>query len=305
MPYGYFDPDEEDVTYRFDGEGDEGAGDAGGDPGEQDDEDDDEEAGGDGEGDGAGDGDGTGKAGKEARSESIPRKRFDSVNAKLKEFRELGMSAAEARSALAEWRQFKKLEADVQKEREDAKKAANRDEKREALKGTVLDLIEEEIPGFKENAKRQARDRELFIERHNADAAEEIKRLATESGIVLNDRQFKRLRGAMRDELNENEELLDAYWKPGSMKAVIKKVFEVVAPDLYEPALQAADAGKLKSLRERKERNVSRATAGGGPAVKTDAFSSKHPVGTPEWQEDWKAWSNRTQDAIFDAHGVS
>lgn len=306
MGYGYHDPqEEEDRLYRFEGDGDgSDDGDAGGDPAKEDDEDEDDGDDGDGEGSESDNGDGDGTAGKQ-RSENIPRKRFDSVNAKLKEFRGLGMSASEARSALAEWREFKKLEKQVADDAEAKRRDATKDSKREALKGTILELIEEDIPGFKENALRAKRDSDLFKERHNADATEEIKRLASEAGLVLNDRQLGRLRGAIRDELNSNEELLESFWTPGTMKKAIKTAFGSVASDLYDPALQAADAGKLATLREKKERNVSRATAGGGPSVKTEAFSSKHPVGSAEWQADWNKWSDKQQDAIFDAHGVS
>ena len=302
----WLDPqEEEDVLYRFDGDGDgSDDGDAGGDPSKADDEDEDDEDEGDGEGSTGDNGDGDGTAGKQ-RSENIPRKRFDKVNEKLAEFRGLGMSASEARNALEEWRQFKKLEKQVADEAEAARREATKDSKREALKDTVVDLLEEKFPGFKENQARAKRDSDLFKERHNADATEEIQRLAGEAGLVLNDRQLMRLRGAIRDELNSNEQLLEAFWTPATMKKAIKTAFSSVASDLYDPALQAADAGKLANLREKKERNVSRATAGGGPAVKTEAFSSKHPVGSAEWQADWNKWSDKQQDAIFDAHGVN
>jgi len=285
-------------------EGDEGEGDAGGDPAKEDDEDEDDNEDSDGDREASDNGDGDGTAGKQ-RSENIPRKRFDKINEKLKGYRELGMSPSEARNALEEWKQFKKLEKQVADEAEAKRQEATKDSKREALKDTVVDLLEEKYPGFKENQLRAKRDSDLFKDRHNADATEEIQRLARDAGLVLNDRQLGRLRGAIRDELNSNEELLESFWTPGTMKKAIKTAFSSVASDLYDPALQAADAGKLANLREKKERNVSRANAGGGPSVKTDAFASKHAVGSPEWQSDWKVWSDKQQDAIFDAHGVS
>lgn len=308
MGYGYHEPEEDEVfSYRFDGDGDADAGDAGGDPGKEDDEDlddEDDEEGSDGEQSASDDGDGSGKLGKE-RSENIPRKRFDKVNQRLKEFRDLGMSPAEARAKLAKLQEYEKLEAQVRADEEAKRKEATRDAKRDAMDEAILDAIERKFPGFKANTARAARDRELFIERHNADAGEEIKRLATEAGLALSDRELKRLKNAIRDDINDNDELLDGFWSPQRTKSTIEKVFKVVANELYGPALQAAGAGKLAQLREKKERNMSRANAGAGPTVKTDAFSSKHPVGSPEWQKDWQAWANREQDAIFDAHGVA
>lgn len=238
----------------------------------------------------------------------IPKSRLDKALGKLKEFRELGLTPSEARARLTEWQQFKDAEARVRQHAEEQRRAATRDDRRESLKRELHELLEEDNPGMFDTIRETRVEKDLFRRKHNADGEKVIRGLLSDYGITPSDRVVARMRTLIGTEINANEDTLAAYWDPASQEGAIKRAFRSVATELFDPMLQSQGSGTLDQARERREKTLSRATPSPGPSrideLASDAFSSKHPVGSPEWQDEFRKWSDKRQDDIWAAHGL-
>jgi hypothetical protein len=133
-----------------------------------------------------------------------------------------------------------------------------------------------------------------------------IDRLLTEHGIEADAETRSIYKEAIGNVINKTDETNAAFWNPETMESTVTTAFNVVAQKLINPVLRAAGVESLAKVKERREATLARAPVGGTPQMRDedDAFSSKHPTGSPEWREEWKTWSNRKQDSILDHYGV-
>ena len=241
----------------------------------------------------------------------VSRKRYDREVARATtleaELKGLGATPAEVKAALSRLKEYDSAAEQVRAEAEEARRAATRDDKREALKMEVRQLLEEDDPGLFEDIRELREEKALYRKAHNNSGLKVIQGLLEEHGVKVTGRTLTLFKRAIGDEINASDETNAAYWNPETMEQTVKAVFNTVATDLLNPILQAAGAESLTKVKERREATLKRAPSGGTPTMKDEdeAFASKHPTGSPQWHTEFKAWASKRQDAILDHYGVA
>jgi hypothetical protein len=291
----YRDPEQEGTTRWYlegEDEGRKDAGDAGKDPSDEDAEGAEDEEGDERDADDTGD-----------KKSAVPpgfKKRFDKLNEKYKEYRELGLEPSEAKAKLARLADFEEAQAEWKRQQEEQRKLATRDERSEALTDEILQRIESRRPGWLDEIDASQRDRELYARAHNTAGREHLRSLYKEEfGIEPNDKMLARIVSIVGADINADDAMLDAFWDPQAMKPILNKVFDNVKSELLVPTAQALGAETIEKAKRRRESTMSRATPSAGPSGGDDAFKSKHPAGSPQWEQDWQRYEERRVKEIM------